>query len=219
MRKRLAARRREDVDETAAHRELSALVGALDSLVAGERERLGQLLEADLLAGRDPDRRRPGVPAGGIGSASAAAEAATSPPAAEDVERTGALADEVRRRLEAGAPVHAAARQHRDALVAEEPGGALGGVARVLRPRARADTSGRSSSSCSAASSSGSAGSDTRADAGNASAKARRRSVPRSSRDERMQDRLVHDERPNLAGSAAFMVLRRDPYSAELRRT
>src|SRR5439155_25697780 len=49
----------------------------------------------------------------------------------EDVQRPRSLADEVRRRLEAGAPVHAAARQQRDERVAEEPGGPLRGVARV----------------------------------------------------------------------------------------
>ena len=49
----------------------------------------------------------------------------------EDVECSGPLADEVRRRLEPGAPADAAARQERDAIVAEEPGGRLGRVARV----------------------------------------------------------------------------------------
>ena len=38
--KRLAAGRREDVDDAAAHGELSAVVHALHSLVAGERKRL-----------------------------------------------------------------------------------------------------------------------------------------------------------------------------------
>ena len=69
--KRLAAGRREDVDEPAADGELAALVRALDPLVAGERERLGKLVEADLRR-----RRRCGsAPAaprrGGIPSASA----------------------------------------------------------------------------------------------------------------------------------------------------
>ena len=47
---RLAAGRRKDVDEPAADGELPAVLGPLDALVAGERERLGQLLDADLLA-------------------------------------------------------------------------------------------------------------------------------------------------------------------------
>ena len=37
----------------------------------------------------------------------------------------------MRRRLEPGAPADAAARQERDAIVAEKPGGRLGRVARV----------------------------------------------------------------------------------------
>src|SRR2546428_132927 len=40
--------------------------------------------------------------------------------------------NEMRRGVEAGAPVDAAARQHRNALVAKEPSGALGRVARIL---------------------------------------------------------------------------------------
>src|SRR3954451_22117471 len=55
---RLASRRREDVDKATAYCELPALVGALDSLVTGERERLGELLEADLLARCDAHRLR-----------------------------------------------------------------------------------------------------------------------------------------------------------------
>ena len=51
--------------------------------------------------------------------------------AAEDIERTCALADQVRRRLEPRAPVDAAARQQRDVLGAEEPAGRVGRVARV----------------------------------------------------------------------------------------
>jgi hypothetical protein len=47
------------------------------------------------------------------------------------VQRAGALADEVRRRLEPGAPGDAAARQQADVLLAEVPGGGLGGVARL----------------------------------------------------------------------------------------
>ena len=46
--KRLTARAREDVDETAAHGDLSSLVHPLDALVAGERKRLHELVEAEL---------------------------------------------------------------------------------------------------------------------------------------------------------------------------
>ena len=69
--KGLAARRREHVDQPAANRELAALVGALDTLVARERKRLGELLEAD----PSPGAIRIGwgrAFGGGIGSASAA---------------------------------------------------------------------------------------------------------------------------------------------------
>ena len=43
---RVAAGRREDVDEAAANRELAALLGAIDALVAGKREPLGEGVEA-----------------------------------------------------------------------------------------------------------------------------------------------------------------------------
>jgi hypothetical protein len=140
---RLAAGRREDVDEPAANRELAALVGALDTFVAGERKCLGELFEADPVARRDPDRLRPrvrrwhrlGQRRGRCGD---------EPAGGEDIERASAFADEVRRGFEAGAPVDAPARQHRDAFIAEEPRGALGGVASVLILRA-SRTSGRSS--------------------------------------------------------------------------
>ena len=127
----LAPRRRKHVDQPAAHRELTALVGTIDALVARERKRLGELLEADLFAGRDPDRlgprirRRHRLGQGGRGCSDETSRR-------ENVERAGTLADEVRHRLETGAPVHAAARQHRDALLAEEPGSAFRRVARVL---------------------------------------------------------------------------------------
>ena len=77
--------------------------------------------------------------AGGTPSASAAAEAQTSPPAREHLERAGPLSDEVRRRFETGAPADAAARQERDPLRAGEPAGRLGGVARVGVLRQEAD--------------------------------------------------------------------------------
>ena len=47
---RLAAGGREDVDEAAADGELAALLGALDPLVAGEREVLREAVETGLAA-------------------------------------------------------------------------------------------------------------------------------------------------------------------------
>ncbi len=47
---RLAAGRREDVDDAAAHGDLAALLDALDPRVAGEHELLGQLVDARLVA-------------------------------------------------------------------------------------------------------------------------------------------------------------------------
>ncbi len=129
--KRLAPSRREDVDEPAADRELSTLVRALHSLVAGERERLGELLEAHLLARRDPDR--PGTGSTRRHRLSESRSRGHHKAAGlQHVQCAGTLADEMRRRIEPGAPAHPAARQHRDALLAEEPGGTLGRVACVL---------------------------------------------------------------------------------------
>ena len=127
---RLAAGRREDVDQPAADGEVAALLDAVDPLVAGERQQLGERLEPGRLAGREPDRRRPG-----LGRRQRLRDrgrrGADEPARREHVERPRALADEMRRRLEPGAPVHAAARQQRDALLAEEPARSLGRVAGV----------------------------------------------------------------------------------------
>ena len=78
---RLASGRREDIDQAAAHRELPALLDALDALVARRAPVLGQRVDPRLVAGRDPERRRPRARRR-IPSASATAEAQTSPPAA-----------------------------------------------------------------------------------------------------------------------------------------
>ena len=136
--KRLAPGRREDVDEPAANRELAALVRALDAFVAGERERLGELLEADSSFGGEPDRLGTRVDRWHrLGECRCRGD--DEPAGREHVERTGALPDEMRRRVEARAPVDAAARKHRDAFLAEEPRRALGGVARVLILRRQQD--------------------------------------------------------------------------------
>ena len=56
---------------------------------------------------------------------------ADEPARGQHVEGAGALADEVRRRLEARLPPHTATGQQRDALLAEKPADRLGRVARV----------------------------------------------------------------------------------------
>ena len=176
---RLAAGGREDVDEPAADRELAAFLGPLDPLVAGERELLGEPVEAGLGADLEPDRLRPLCrrrhPLGERGR-----RRADEPAACEHVERARPLADEVRRRLEPGAPAHTAARQQCDPLGADEPAGRVGRVTCVRVLRQQADEP-RASCSCSVASSSGRTGSETRARLGRAAANACRRSSASSS--------------------------------------
>ena len=127
---RLAARRREDVEDAAPHRKLAALLDAVGASVTGEGEllrepvqsRLGSDLESDG-GGSGAQRRHPLRKRRGRGADEA--------PRGEDVERAGALADEVGRGLEPRAVVDAAAREERDALVAEQPRRSLRDVARV----------------------------------------------------------------------------------------
>ena len=129
---RLAAGRREDVDDAAADGELAALLDLLDALVAGERELPRR---APSMPGssptRDLERLRAARRRGGSALGERGRRGADEPAAREHVERAGPLADEVRRRLEPGAPADAAARQQPDALGAEEPARRLGRVARV----------------------------------------------------------------------------------------
>ncbi len=127
---RLAPGRREDIHETAPDRELAALVGALDTFVARERQRLREGVELELEAGLDADRIRACArlghqlrQRGGRGTDEAAG--------GEDVERPCPLADEVGCRLQPRLPPHAAARQERNPLLPEEPPGSLGRIARV----------------------------------------------------------------------------------------
>ena len=127
---RLPPRGRKDVDEAAANRELAAVVDPLDALVAGERELLRELLEAELDAGSEHDRRR-ALLGGRHPLRERRRRGEHEPPCGEDVERPRTLADEVRRRLEPRLPSHAAARQQRDALRPEEPAGRLGEIPRV----------------------------------------------------------------------------------------
>jgi hypothetical protein len=127
---RLAAGGGEDVHEAAANGEPTALVRLLDALVAGERERLRHLLEPEPGAHSQTQRlraRRRRRHAFGERRRGRAHE----PAGGQDVERPGPLADQVRRRLEAGVPAHASARQQRDPFLAQEPGRGLGDVACV----------------------------------------------------------------------------------------
>jgi hypothetical protein len=127
---RIAPGRREDVDEPPANGELPALLDPLHPLVAGEREPLRQAVDATLVArgevdptwscvdGRQALRERHG-------------RGADEAPGREDVEGSRALADQVRRRLEPRLPGDTAAREQRDALLAQVPRRRLSGVARV----------------------------------------------------------------------------------------
>jgi hypothetical protein len=127
---RLAARRRVDVDDPAAEGELPALLGLVDALVAGQRELLGEDVDAGVVAGREVHRRR-----SGSGWRHRLGErcgrGADEPAGREDVQGARPLAHEVRRRLEPRAPADTTAREERDVLVPDEPAGGLGDVARV----------------------------------------------------------------------------------------
>ncbi len=128
---RLAAGAREDVDEPAAHRDLPALLRAVRACVAGERELLHEGVEVDLVSHRDADR---------VGTVRGRREPLRESPGrraheaalGEHRKRAGALAHEVRGRVEAGADRDAAARQQRHAGWVDVPADRLGGVARVL---------------------------------------------------------------------------------------
>ncbi len=78
---------------------MPALLDLVDALVAGERELLGEHVDARLCAETDLNRLRAGSRRGrplGEGERRGEDEAAGG----EDVERPGPLPDEVRRRLE-----------------------------------------------------------------------------------------------------------------------
>ena len=104
---RLAAGRAEDVDEAAAHRELPPLLHALDPLVAGRGELLGERVEARLVPGRHAQRRRSDVD-GRETLGDGDRRRADQSPTLEHLERARTLADEVRRRLEPRPVVHTA---------------------------------------------------------------------------------------------------------------
>ena len=127
---RLASGRREDVDDASANGELAALVDPVDALVAGARKGPGEAVEAGLLADHEPHRLRPRRPRRHpLGERRR--RGADEPAGGEDVERTGALADEVRRRLEARRVRDAAAREQGHPVGAEEPRCTLGRIPRV----------------------------------------------------------------------------------------
>ena len=107
---RLAAGGREDVDDVAAGGELAALLhGAGHALVAGGDEGRHEVVALDLVADgaarTDAGRRSRGHEALDDGRGRDRHDAA----AGQGVEGPRALADDVRRRLEAGAPLQAAA--------------------------------------------------------------------------------------------------------------
>ena len=101
--------------------------------------------------------------------------------------------------------MHAAARQHRDALLAEEPGSAFGGVARVLVFRREQDER-----AVELFVERGEQQRQRRLGHARRSRKGFRealQTVALAERpDERMQNRVVHDERPNPAGFGLSMV-------------
>ena len=122
---------REHVDEPSPNCDLSTLLGPFDALVAGESQSFYQAVYAWLVAGSDTHevgsrlRRRHSL---GESPRRDADEAAVG----EHGERTGALADEVCRRLEAGTEANAAARKQRDTRRIAVPGDRLGRVARLF---------------------------------------------------------------------------------------
>ncbi len=131
----LAARGREDVDEAAPDRELTALVDGVGALVAGLRERRDQVVERELLA--QPQLHRGRAAVGRVdpldqGVGRDGDEAATG----ERVQRAVALADEVRRGVEAAPPPDAAGWQERGRVRRQECRRRLGQRAGVVVVRA-----------------------------------------------------------------------------------
>ena len=99
---RFAPGARKDIDEPASHGDLPALLDPLDALVAGKRQLLGKRLDSRLVPARELERHGPlrrWRHAFRYGERGGADE----PAAGEHVECASSLADEMRRRLEAGA--------------------------------------------------------------------------------------------------------------------
>src|SRR5205823_4630967 len=97
---RLAARGRENIHEAAANREVATLLDTLHAFVAGGRQLLREQVDPRLLAGPDRQRRRTfGEGRQPLGDRSR--RRADESTAREHFERPCALADQVRRRLQA----------------------------------------------------------------------------------------------------------------------
>jgi hypothetical protein len=92
---RLAPRRGEDVDDPAPHRELATFLDAFDTLVAGERERLGEAVDTGLVSHAQLDRRRSCLERWQP-FRERSRRSADEPSARKDVEGAVALADQVR---------------------------------------------------------------------------------------------------------------------------
>ena len=165
--------------------------------VAGERR-------AARRAPRSPARRRArrasgrraAPPRGGIELGDRERRGADEPAVCEHVERAGPLADEVRRRLEPRADADAARREERDPVLADEPADRLGRVAGVgvvrraaRRGRGRAPRGARRAAAAAPARRRGRA-------SGSAAANAGRRSSARRRSTSGVEERAVHDERP-----------------------
>ena len=175
---RLAAGRGEHVDEPAAHGEVSALLDALDALVAGERQVLDESVDPRLVARRDPERRRT-LRRGRDAFRQRHRGRADETSGSEHLERPQALADEMRRRLEAGAVADAAAREEADPFAAAEPCRALGRVA-CVGVLGEQHQQAASHLVVQRRQEQARAGSETRARAGSAAANSRSRSSARS---------------------------------------
>ena len=129
--KRLSASAREDVDETAANRDLTAFLDSIDTRIARQRQRLDEHVEPDVVAHGDTNRLRSlFVGRHAFGERSRRGGDETS--GGEHVERAGPFPYEMRGRVEPGAESHTPARKESDLRGVEVPGDCLGGIARVL---------------------------------------------------------------------------------------
>ena len=208
---RIAAGRREDVDEAAADGELAALLDAVDALVAREGQPLRERVEARSGAAVEHDRLRPRLGRRQRLRNRSRGDA-DEPARREHVERPGPFAHEVRRRLEPRPEPDTAARKQRDPLLTEEPAAGLGRVTRVgvLGNQARREP--RPSCACSAASTQWKRGLGDARSRGQRCGVGRKPLVREQLLDERMQHRAcglgqVHDERRNPRFRAPIVAL------------
>ncbi len=107
---RFAPGRGKDVDESSAHREVPPLLDALDAFVAGERQVLDHRVDSRLVARCDAERRRP-LRSGGDPLGERNRGGADESAGSQDLDRAESFADEMGRRLEAGAVADAPARE------------------------------------------------------------------------------------------------------------